>query len=230
MEQQALSNYAIDHEYLGKSDDLMHQFYGPSDLQWFVKKIYGETYRGQLVLYSFDDQIGRLADSDQSIIIALKAFELAKTVDLFFCISLLRHKLFDKNFNGSTGELIVPGLWVNIKVQCSNNRGNQFPLFNDAVNFLKSQTIKPDVIVNAGSELQAYWISDEPIVIKTAAQRNEITKMSYNFQQKIIAEGCRYGWQIDDTSTIVNLQRLPGTWNRTCNPAFPINILEIKDI
>jgi hypothetical protein len=90
--------------------------------------------------------------------------------------------------------------------------------------------MKPNFIVDSGSELQGYWLFDEPFIVESSADRDKIMKMSHEFQNKIITDGRRFGWQIAETSSISNLQRLPGTWNRKFNPPKPVKLMEYAHI
>lgn len=215
---------------MGKRDVIAQEFHGLYEIKWFLDKLYRNTLLGQLFLYTKNDQSSYWVDCNETRGIALKAVELAKTMDLFFCIGLLNNKILDLDYCWSNITTFVPGLWVNVKFRDPRSKEKKLPLFFEALDFIRSQSMKPDVIITTGVELQAYWISAEPFIINNDDERDEIMKLSHDFQNKIITDGRRQGWQIEDTSEIVTLQRLPGTWNRELNPPRPINILEVKDI
>lgn len=213
---------------IGNRPFVEQQFYGTIEIKWFMERLYGNKPLGQLLLLSDKEQTAFFIDSTENILIAQRAAELAKTMELRFCMGLFSNKFPDMDYRGSMKIAAVPGLWVNINIQDPSNKAKNLPSQVDAVNFLNSQSMKPDIIVNAGDELQAYWIFNEPFIVNSVATLDEIMKLSHDFQHKIIADGLHHGWQIENTSIITNFQRLPGTWNWTHNPPTPINILEFK--
>jgi hypothetical protein len=210
--------------------DIEQLFYGPMDMKWFLDKIYGKSLSGHLAIYTKDIKNMYCFDTWCFLFAVMKAVELSKTMDIFFCIGLFSSDLLGGDYRDPKDITIVPGLWVNINILCSINTDKQLPTQREAFKFLKSQSMKPNFIVDAGSELQAYWIFDEPFIVENSADRDKIMKMSHDFQNKIIADGRRFGWQIDETSSISNLQRLPGTWNRKFNPPKPVKLMEYAHI
>ncbi len=220
----------IDKIWFENGSDIEHQFYGPMDMKWFLDKMYGNALSGHLLLRSIDNQDLYLFDTEGWLPAVLKAIELAKTTDILFCIGLFSSDLLDGGYRDPDDITIVPGLWMNIDIKCSMNSGRVLPTSNEAFRFLKSQSMKPDFIVDAVSELQGYWLFKEPFYIDSVDDRNEIKNLSRDFQHKIIIDGQRYGWEIQDTSSLINLQRLPGTFNHAFNPPKPVKLMEYAHI
>ena len=212
----------------GNTDFIEHQFRGAYQIYRFLLQVFGDEGLGAIAIRAGENQMTCEYDDELITTISLDCALLAKKVDVLFRIGLHRYDCLCKNNNYDRLEEIItiPCLWVNIKIQNPSTIPGQLPSLADAVEFLKSQDIKPDIIVNAGTELQAYWIFEKPFIIDSAAANDEITELSYDFQQKIIAAGLQRGWLIDDTSNIDRYQRLPGTWNWEHNPPTQINILE----
>ena len=209
-------------------DDVEHMFYGPMDMKWFMDKMYRDAMSGLFLIQSEDSQESYFFDTQSCTLAVLKAIELSKTKNVFFSIGLFNDDLLNRNIDNISPDniILVPGLWLNINVLCSLNKEKRLPTQKEAFIFLKSQSMKPDFIVDVGSELQAYWIFKNPFIIDSAAEHKQIVKLSYDFQQKIINDARRLGWDVNDTSSLSNLQRLPGTWNHAFNPPKPIKLME----
>ncbi|MEN6434132.1 MAG: hypothetical protein WA096_01440 [Smithella sp.] len=220
----------IDSVWFENGADIEQQFYGPMDMKWFLDKLYGNAPPGCLAIHTNDIQNSFLFDNENSARTVLKAVELAKIMDIFFCIGLFDYHVSAIDYRDPQNITVIPGLCVNINFECSINTEIQLPTQLEAYKFLKSRYMKPNFIVDAGAELQAYWIFEDPFIINCNDDRDEIMKLSHDLQHKIITDAQRHGWQINETSAIANLQRLPGTWNHTFNPPKPIKLLEYAHI
>ncbi len=214
---------------LGSGKALGQECYGTYGAKWFIKKLYGNKPFGQLLLVS-ENGVLMIADPMQNSAIARFVVEESKTQDLSFCIGLVDDHVEDKNYRGRKGRAVVPGLWINVKIQDSTKKEKWLPSEAEAISFLKSRKMKPQIIVNAVSELQAYWLFEKPFIVNNRPTENEISKLSNEFQNTLIAEAQRHGWKIANTSCITNRQRIPGTWNRSLNPPAPITLLEVQNI
>lgn len=210
----------------GDVDVIEHQFYGAYQIDWFFKKVFGDESDGQIILRAANEQTEWICDTDLIISIALNCARLAKLKGIFFRMTMLCYEDPYDNDNRPKGITSVPALWVNIKIQDPRSITGQLPSLAEAIEFLKSQSMKPDIIVDVGTELQAYWILDKPFIVDSPDARDEITELLHRFQQKIIAGGLQRGWLIEDTSDIDRFQRVPGTWNLENDPPTPIKILE----
>ncbi len=191
------------------------QFYGFYALKYFLDRFYGDELDDQIMLYVDQGQRPHLFGAEFNITLVRAVTELAKIEkDLYFCIGTVGYEHSYLDFDLRLQYIsAVPALWINVKIQSLLNKTDQLPHAIDVVDFFLSLPKKPQVIVNARDELQAYWIFDKPFIIHNDADRDIISKMSQNFQQKIINEGLKHGFHIEDTSSIATMQRLPGTMN-----------------
>lgn len=215
--------------FLGSGEVIENEFYGMYEAKWFIEKLYGDKPRGQLILIAEDDAL-MFIDASQYIAIARLIAEKSMMHDLYFCIGLVSDHFLERDYVGPKGISAVPSLWINVKIKDPLKNEKWLPSEAEAVKFLKTRSMKPQIIVNAVSELQAYWIFNEPFIVDSAATRDKILEISNQFQNALIAEAQCHGWEIENTSIITNRQRLPGTWNRKINPPVPIRILEVQNL
>lgn len=217
-------NVKPDSSWYENGDRIIHVFYGPMIMKWFLDMLYKDTpVIAELAFQTKHFKQGHSFNIENKIYPVVTALEWAKNTDVFFCISLLDNSC--GSINDQKSVKVVPCLWLNIRILCEINQGAGLPTQSQAYEFLKSQAVKPNFIVDTGSELQAYWLFKEPHIIEDDDDRDHMIKMIHEFQQKLIAAAKHHGWCIEDTSSIANLQRVPGTWNYAFTPPKPIKLL-----
>lgn len=222
-------NIKPDQSWYENGDRIIHDFYAPMDMKWFLDMMYENAPRGYLGIYTGDKQY-ELFDTDRNIYAVHSVMEWMKKTGVFFSIGIFDYDLRDSGSRDPKDVIVVPCTWINIKIRCLLNQDPQLPTQREAYNFLKRRAYQPTFIVDTGSELQAYWHFDKPAIIETDCDRDKTIKMVHEFQQKIIADAQRHGWHIEETSSIANLQRLPGTWNHDFTPPKPITLMEYAHI
>lgn len=206
------------------------QFYGFYASKYFLDRFYGDELDDQIILYVDQGQRPHLFGSEFNITLVRAVTELAKIEkDIYICIGTVGYEHLDIDFDLRLQYISsVPAFWVNIKIQSLRNKNDQLPYDTDVVYYFFSLQKKPQIIVNAGDELQAYWIFDQPFIIHNDTDRDIISKMSHDFQQKIIKEGLKHGFHIEDTSSIATMQRLPGTMNWKLDRPEIITLYELE--
>jgi hypothetical protein len=209
----------------GSTDLFEWQFYGACQMKWFLERIFGENELGMIEICVGQERKIHMYDDTLITSIAMDCAELGKVLDVFFRVSMTCHKnpFVNSHYEESKS---VSVMWINIRLQHPNTVTEALPSLVEALDFLKSQAIKPDIIVNIGHALQAYWLLKEPLIVDSAEAYDEVTELLRDFQQKIIADGLQRGWLIEDTANVNRYQRLPGTWNWDYNSPTRIHLLE----
>ncbi len=132
-----------------------------------------------------------------------------------------RHLNFHKgrdNLSGRGGNAYcyqLGGLSLDLDVLGPNHKSglNYPPTYEDARALIASFPVKPSCIVESGGGYQPWWLFTEPVEAKEIEPL--LTKWGGTWDQ--IAKS--RGWEIDNTSKIERIMRLPGTINRKpgCN-------------
>jgi hypothetical protein len=75
-------------------------------------------------------------------------------------------------------------------------------------------TPDPSAIIATGNGVHVYWFFDKPIWFTSANHRVQVQKAYKAFQKPFIDRAAARGWQLDSTSTVQRVWRLPGFNNQ----------------
>lgn len=204
-----------------------HIEHGKSQLRYFIQKLYPGQAFGRLILWTKQDKNTYPIDATDIDKIVETAISLSRTKDVYFGVGLQKENP-PKGQRGTTETVShLPGLWMDIDVRGPHHKMTALPgSIEEAVEFLRSLKPAPSLIIDTGGGLHVYWVFDQLYHIDSADKFYRIRDVSKSFQQKIIAEGEKYGWTLDNTADLARLLRLPGTWNWKETPPNPVYILE----
>lgn len=89
---------------------------------------------------------------------------------------------------------------------------------------------EPTAIVDSGNGAYFQWLFREVWTFGADAERKRMATLSKKWQGLIIREGRkRNGWELDDTSDLARITRLPGTFNHKTTPPKPVRLLEYHE-
>ena len=205
----------------------------------FLKLLYGTTNQGWLTLWTRQDRITRwhsVIDTGPAIKEVLSLTDEKK--DVYFGVGIRKEKLEPyKTADGKTviprgsaeDVISIPGVWIDVDVANEKAHAKQnLPLsFKDAVNFLHEFPLKPSVVVNSGHGLHAYWLFAEPWEFETSKEREEAQDFLRRFQLTIIERAREREWDLDTTSDLARVLRIPGTKNFKDKPV-PVEMLSVN--
>lgn len=143
------------------------------------------------------------------------AMTQAKTANVWHGVCLRKEKPA-KNKRGKAEDVIaIPGIWLDLDVRGPGHAQKSLPAtFDEALDFIKVLPLKPTVLVFTGGGIQAYWLFPEPMRLSTKADWTRAKNLSERWQRFIIAMGRERGWELDNTSDLPRVLRLPGSYNR----------------
>lgn len=155
----------------------------------------------------------------------LKVFTDQATVgDLYHCIGLLQGRP-QKGRGAETDVVAIPGLWFDLDCLEGKHNTKNLPSREEALSLLKEFHLRPSLIVWSGGGLHVYWLFQEPLYFHTPEERQAGKDLSSRFQKMIILMGKKRGWKLDNTSDLVRVLRLPGTYNHK-RGAVAVEIIE----
>jgi len=203
---------------------------GETQLRSFLQKLYHDDARGIFILWTKQDKYTYAIDVTQRDEIVDKAIFLARIKDVYFGVGLQK-EIPVKGHRGTAETVsLLPAFWMDIDVKGPHHKNAKLPnLARDASNFLNELEIKPSMVINTGGGVHAYWLFNEPHHISSSNHYKHLEEASKSFQKFIIAEGRKKGWELDDTSDLARLLRMPGTWNWKTIPPKPVYFLEPED-
>ncbi len=107
------------------------------------------------------------------------------------------------------------------------------PLFtantDEALAFLSEQSLQPTLVIHTGGGLLALWLFDELQVVTNDAARAQAQELSRRVQGGLITRGGAYNWKLDDTSSLAQGLRPPGSLNHKVSPPLPVTLLHGND-
>ncbi|MCP3964432.1 MAG: hypothetical protein GY719_41925 [bacterium] len=184
---------------------------------------------GQLVLWTKACRKGGkhaywLDNLDQA---ARKARDLRNTRDVYFGVCLqnleaalgiaqaLRPRATKRMVRGSADSATLLGaLWADIDIAGpGHSRTDLPPDLAAALGVLAAVALKPSIIIDSGGGLHVYWLLREPWILATPEDRARARALVARLQAALRAAAQEHGWWVDETSSLAQLLRVPGTIN-----------------
>lgn len=211
-------------------DDPMiyHILYNGMDhTDFFFRTLYGCQDFGHLMLWTKQDKKSYPIQIQRKKYIVELVHKLGQKMDVYCGIGLQRNPPPPGQRGGSDTVSSFPGFVMDIDIQGPHHASKMLPdSLMTVMKFLRSLELKPSMIIETGGGVHAYWKFDKLYFIDTDEERRRIKEASRSFQQSIIREGQKYGWDLDNTSDLARLVRIPGTWNWKQIPPKPVYFLE----
>lgn len=194
----------------------------------FLERLYGNRASDCFNLWTKQDKRTYSFQIENRREIAIKALSLSEQrMDVYFGVGLHSEKPPIGKRGASEAVTAIPGLWFDMDVKGDGHSKKELPAsIDEALKFLKSLDKKPNLVVNTGGGLHAYWVFEKPYQIVDVRDREKCHYISKNFQDSIIARGNDYGWDLDNTADLARILRLPGTLNWKQDTPRPVFVLE----
>jgi putative DNA primase/helicase len=184
----------------------------------FIQAVYSAEPNGWLTLWTRRDKATKAFDltKDDAVdgAVAYCAGRAAQD-DVYAAVGLQA----EEPKNGSRGKedtvICLPGFWADIDIAGPAHKAKNLPANEqEALRIIEVVGLQPSVLVRSGHGLQVYWLFREPFFIDTRAERQTLKSLSHRFQQMLQNQASMHGWNIDSTSDLCRLLRVPGTFNR----------------
>ena len=195
---------------------------------YFLHLLYGNILDDWFILWTRQDKRAYPFQIQNRQEIAAQALSLSeKKKDVYFSVGLHPQQPPAGKRGASETVIAIPGFWFDLDIKGDGHSQKKLPSsIDEALDFLKSLSKQPSLIVNSGGGLHTYWLFEEPYRIIDMDRREECHNISKNFQDSIIEEGKDRGWNLDNTSDLARILRLPGTWNLKEDIPRPVCVLE----
>ena len=151
--------------------------------------------------------------------------------DVYFGVGATQKKLADYERPKNEEISVIPGVWVDIDVLHSQaHKSKKLPPDIDAALSLLPGNLPPSVVVNSGYGIHAYWLFREPWTLENAEERNQATELLRSLQAVIKHNASLKNWEIDTTSDLSRVLRLPGTMNHKLKTLVPCKVVQQSDV
>lgn len=121
------------------------------------------------------------------------------------------------------------GLWADIDIADeAHAKSNLPPTKDDALKLVDKLPFEPTVIVDSGHGLQCWWGFKEFWEFEDEEEREEGADIAKRWIYTIKAEADKKGWDVDSTTDLSRVMRLPGTYNNKTEQV-PVKIISINE-
>lgn len=119
------------------------------------------------------------------------------------------------------------GLWLDVDVRDpAAHKSDQIPETREqAFDLIYEMPRAPTVVVSSGYGLQAWWVFQEPFLIRTEADRVEAGRMSAGWVALANRRAAKHGWKLDPVGDLARVLRIAGTWNRKGVDPRPVSVV-----
>lgn len=193
----------------------------------FLEALYGGAESGYLSLWRGDTKRSRHFPLPGDFTdLAAKALSVAETTDVYVGVGLRARDVGESERGRASEVVAIPGLWLDLDVRGPGHKGKDLPAnVDDALDLLDELEYSPSIIVHSGGGLHCYWVFKEPWVFDDSQEREEAASLVAAWQGHIRERAKARGWNLDNTSDLARVLRLPGTLNHKRNPPLPVRIL-----
>ncbi len=198
----------------------------------FIQTLYpNNSSDGFLVLWTKQDMVSTFYTGAEFEKASEEAEYLSNHMDVYFGVGLQK----DEPKNGGRGTadtvICIPGLWLDIDIKGPNHKSDNLPPDKEsALKLLDSFELEPTLIISTGGGFHVYWLFDEPMDLKDKDDRNKAKELSKRFQKVFINLAATHGWELDNTSDLSRVLRLPGTFNhKQEDDPVPVSLIMQSD-
>jgi uncharacterized protein (DUF927 family) len=164
-----------------------------------------------------------VADLEKAAEYAEDASNINKEVYFNIC---LRQSDLGPDQRGKLEDIIYcPGLWMDIDIKDSAHKKNDLPTTREEVDkIIETLPFQPTIKVNSGHGYHVYTLFDQPLLIEGEKQLSMAQNLLRDYQGILLGRAQRKGWQLDNTSDLPRVLRVPGTMNRKKEPV-PVQVI-----
>lgn len=157
--------------------------------------------------------------------------DVARNRNIYFSLGLQQQALTSGRGTSET-VVAIPGLFMDIDLKSDDPRVHAKKAlpntFEEVLQFFQECGIpSPTRWVHSGNGLYAHWLFQELADLRDMAERQKMMALSRGWQQMIrqLAKE-KYGWDLDNTSDLARVTRMPGTFNHKTVPPKPVTLIE----
>ncbi|BAH76534.1 DUF927 domain-containing protein [Solidesulfovibrio magneticus] len=139
---------------------------------------------------------------------------IAKGSNVYFQVGLQSHKSGPHKRGKEVTTVAIPGFWDDTDILGPGHKQQRLPKDQDAaLELIFDFPLHPTLIVHSGGGLYPFWLFKNPWVFTSDADREAAKDLSKQFQTALHDRGRRRGYELDSTSNLDRLLRIPGSVN-----------------
>jgi hypothetical protein len=135
---------------------------------------------------------------------------------------------------GASDTAALVGVWADIDIAGPGHKHpddaeRRLPVdVDEALQLLDDVGLQPTKVLHTGGGLQAWWLTHEPWVFESSAERAEAGGLVAEWGDTLVELGRRRGLHVDQVGDLARILRPAGTWNRKPNRE-PVAVRNIVD-
>ena len=104
----------------------------------------------------------------------------------------------------------------------------QLPSEKEAKRWIWFFKIRPSAVIRTGHGYQIWYFLKAPMDLRENEVRKKAERLIKAIQNDFRKAGEANGWKLDNTASLAQLFRLPGTQNCKCEPVVPVELRHLK--
>ncbi|MDI6894843.1 MAG: primase C-terminal domain-containing protein [Bacillota bacterium] len=196
----------------------------------FFRALYGNDATGWLTLWTPHDRKTRYFPGGKLDLAASQAMWLSNAgLDVYFGVGLRAQNLGEKRRGEAADVCAIPALWIDVDVAGPAHASAALPpSLKEALALVSEFPLLPSLLVGSGWGLHLYWLLRELSLLESDQERRAAQELLRCFQATIQAKARERGWNLDTTSDLARVLRVPGTMNyKLPQQPVPVRVLEV---
>lgn len=109
----------------------------------------------------------------------------------------------------------IPGIWLDVDVKHpTHSKPNLPPSIDDAKRLAAEMPLPPSMVIESGHGIYALWLFKEPWEFESDAEQAQAAWVVSSWQMASKARAAEQKWDVDTTSDLSRVFRIPGSKNR----------------
>jgi hypothetical protein len=187
----------------------------------YLRTLWPDPPDGYLLLWLLDGERSLWFPSSDLAAVAGAAAEHAARTDVYLGCALSPTDHGPKRRCKAAAVSALPGFWADIDIAGPAHKGKALPPdLPNALALAHAMPLRPSLCVYSGHGVQPWWLFKEAWVFEGEADRKKAAELSRSWTARLLRLGAERGWtDLDNTSDLARILRLPGTLNHKTDVA-----------
>jgi len=202
----------------------------------FFMDLIGEDAPGYLIIFTKNKQTGKLTSYPYPAAgglgeAAQQVSDLSwnPTLQVYFSLGLQGDLPASTRKRGTAaGVIAIPGLWGDLDIKGPGHAEENLPeTLEEALEFARTVIpLKPSLIIFSGGGIYPLWLFKELWIFENGEDWQAAADLSRQFQYTLRKKAEEKGWRFDNTQSLAQVLRPPGSFNNKLDEPREVVILE----
>ncbi|MHC1694032.1 MAG: hypothetical protein AB9835_01885 [Eubacteriales bacterium] len=153
----------------------------------------------------------------------------AEIADVYYSVCSVDTEQITSGRGNSDNVSAVPAFWMDLDFSGDGHASQNYPPQKEVLDILNEFPLKPSIVVNTCHGYHMYLLLDQPFIINSDESRKDVQAIMMQFQNFFRNIAIHKGYDLDDTSDLARLLRLPSTSNHKDGNVLPVCLTEYGD-